>query len=180
MDFYAPHLDTMTILCHGNGPVDLHLKGIGKLQLQPGCKGYSTSTLLYGSSVINNTSMQITGDILSQIDLKSVCCEELGVTVNLKQIPVQIAYRKTTAHLSDLRSASASVSDLMERVNDQEWKNHVLYRNTHSVLLISIVIVTIIYLLFKLYVHTSRRMPICFVRRNVPATPPHMTPKWDT
>jgi hypothetical protein len=75
--------------------------------------------------------MQITGDFLSQNDLKSVCCEELGVTVNLKQIPVQIAYRKTTAHLRDLISASASVSDLMERVNDQEWKNHVLYRNTH-------------------------------------------------
>jgi hypothetical protein len=81
--------------------------------------------------VINNTSMQITGDILSQIDLKSVCCEELGVTINVKQIPVEMAYRKTTAHLSDLRAASASVTDLMEKVNDQEWKNHhVFYRNT--------------------------------------------------
>jgi hypothetical protein len=104
----------MTILCHGNSPVDIHLKGIGKLQIQPGCKGYSTSTLLYRSSVISNTSMQITGDILSQIDLKSVCCEELGVKVSLNQVPVEKAYRKTTAHLGDLRAASASVSDLME------------------------------------------------------------------
>jgi hypothetical protein len=119
--FYAPHPDIMTIFCPSNCPVDIHLKGISKLQVQPGCKGYSASTLLYGSSVISNTSVQITGDILSQIYLKCVCCEEFGVKVNLNQVPVEIAYRKTTAHLGDLRSASASVSDLMERVNEQEW-----------------------------------------------------------
>jgi len=85
---------------------------------------------------------------------------------------VEIAYRKTTAHLDNLRSASASVSDLMERVNEQEWKNnHILYRNTHSVLLTSIVSVILICLLFKLYVHISRWMPTCFGRRNVQATP---------
>ena len=164
--FYAPHPDVMTILCHGNSPVDIHLKGIGKLQLQPGCAG---------SAVVGKTSMQIMGDILSQIELKSVCCEELGVKVNLEQVPVEIAYRKTTAHLDDLRSASVSVSDLMERVNEQEWKNnHVFYRNTHSVLLTSIVSVILIYLLFKLYAHTSRWMPTCFGRKNVQATPTDM------
>jgi hypothetical protein len=29
--FYAPHPDVMTILCPNNRPVDVHLKGIGKL-----------------------------------------------------------------------------------------------------------------------------------------------------
>jgi hypothetical protein len=57
MDFYAPHPDVMTILCHDNNPVDVHLKGLGKLQVHSGCKGYSTSTLLYGSSVVGNTSV---------------------------------------------------------------------------------------------------------------------------
>ena len=88
---------------------------------------------------------------------------------------MEIAYRKTTAHLDDLRSASANVSDLMERVNEQEWKNnHVLYRNTHSVLITLVVSVILIYLLFKLYAHTSRWMPTCFGRKNVQATPTDM------
>jgi len=76
--FYAPHPYVITILCYDHSPVDVHLKGIGKLQVHSGCKGYSTSTLLYGSSVVGNISMQVTGDFLSQIDLKNVCCEELG------------------------------------------------------------------------------------------------------
>ena len=80
--FYAPHPDVITILCYDSHPVDVNLKGIGKLQVHSGCKGYSTSTYLYGSSVVGKTSMQIAGDFLSQSDLKNVCCEELRVKVN--------------------------------------------------------------------------------------------------
>jgi len=68
--YFAPHPHIMTILCHNNNAVDIHLKGVGKLQVYPGCKGYSTSTLLYGSSIIGNTSAQITGDLVTQIDLQ--------------------------------------------------------------------------------------------------------------
>ena len=51
------------ILCHDNNPVDVRLKAIGKLQVHPGCKGYNTTTLLYGSSIVRNTSAQIMGDL---------------------------------------------------------------------------------------------------------------------
>jgi hypothetical protein len=155
MDLFWPHPDIMTILCHNNNPVDVRLKGLGKLQVHPGCKGYSTSTLLHGSSIVGSTSAQITGDLLSQIDLQYACCEELGIKVNFSQLPVEIAYRKTVAHLDDLRYASTKVSDLLEEVNEQEWKNnHVAYRNTHSTLLFFVVSVILIYLLCKLYLHT--------------------------
>ena len=43
---FAPHPDIMTVLCHNSNPVDFRLKGVGKLQVYQGCKGYSTSTLL--------------------------------------------------------------------------------------------------------------------------------------
>ena len=47
---------------------------------------------------------------------------------------MQVAYRKTVTHLDDLRYASRKASDLLEEVNEPEWKNsHVTYRNTHSV-----------------------------------------------
>jgi len=82
----------MTILCHNNKPVDLRLKGVGKLQVYPGCKGYSTSDLLYGSSIVGNTSAQITEHLVSQIDLQYACCQELGVKINFRQLPVEVAY----------------------------------------------------------------------------------------
>jgi len=45
---------------------------------------------------------------------------------------VEVAFRKTVAHLDELRYASRKVSDLLEEVNEQEWKNnHVAYCNTH-------------------------------------------------
>ena len=174
--YFAPHPDIMTILCYDKNPADIHLKGVGKLQVRPGCKGYSTSTLLYGSSVVGNTSAQIMGDLVSQIDLQYACCEELGVKVNFSQLPMEIAYRKTVAHLDDLRYASTSVSELLEEVNEQEWKNnHVTYHNTHSVLLFFVVSVILIYLLYKLYAHTSKRATIWFCRKEALATPRHVS-----
>jgi hypothetical protein len=167
--FYAPHPDVITILCY-NSPVDVRLKGKGKLQVHSGCKGYTTSTLFYGSFV-GNTSMQITGDFLAQIDLKYVCCEELGVKLNFCQTPVWVAYSKTIAHLDDLRSASTRVSDLLDKVNE-EWKNHhVIYRNTDSVLLVLIAGVLLFCSLFKLYTLTPRWIPTCSYRKEAPTTP---------
>ena len=144
-------------MCYDHRPVDVNLKGIGKLRLYPGCKGYSTHTLLYGIYVAGNTSVQVAEDFVSQIDLNHVCCEELKAKVNLCQTPVNIVYTKTTAHLEDLRSASTKVTDLIKRVDEQQWKNHhVTYGNTHSVVLVLIVCVVSIYLLFKLYTFTFR------------------------
>jgi len=101
--------------------------------------------------MVGNTSAQITGDLVSQIDLQYASCEELGVKVNFSQLPVEVAYRKTVAHLDDLRYASRKVSDLLEEVNEQEWKNnHVAYRNTHSVLLYFVTSSIFAYLLYKL------------------------------
>jgi len=168
----------MTILCYNNCPVDVHLKGIGKLQFHPGCKGYSPNTLLYGISVVGDTSMQVAGDFVSQIDINYVCCEELRAKVNLCRMPVDIAYKKTTAHLDDLRSVSTRVSDLLKKVDEQDWKNHhVIYRNTHSILLLVIVGVVSICLLFKLYNFTLWWKHICFRKQEASTTPTEVLPK---
>ena len=166
----------MTILCHDNNPVDVRLKGVGKLQVYPGCKGYSTSSLLYGSSIVGNTSAQITGDLVSQIDLHYACCEELGVKVNFSQLPVEVAYRKTVAHLDDLRYASRKVPDLLEEVNEQEWKNnHVAYHNTHSVLLFFVASVIFAYLLYKMYTCTINRTTNWLCTEKAPVTPTNVS-----
>ena len=153
------------------------MKGIGKLQVHSGCKGYSSNTLLFGSSVVANTSRQITGDILSQIGLKHICCEELSVKVNFCQTPVEVAYKKAIAHLGDLRSASTIVSYLLEKVKEQEWKNHhIIYRNTHSVLLVLIVNVILFCLLFKVNTFTRRWISPCLYRKEARTTPTELSP----
>jgi N-acyl-L-homoserine lactone synthetase len=94
------------------------------------------------------------------------------VKVNFCQTPVEVACKNAIAHLDDLRSASTRVSDLLEKVNEQEWRNnHVIHRNIHSVLLILIVSVVLICLLFKLYTVTRRWMPTCLCRKEAPTTP---------
>ena len=57
--YFAPILDTITILCNNENPVDVSLKGIGKLQVHPGCKGYGTTAILYGNSNVGNVSTQM-------------------------------------------------------------------------------------------------------------------------
>jgi hypothetical protein len=44
--YAALHSDTVTILCDETGPVDTVLLGTGKLRINSGCKGFSTSALL--------------------------------------------------------------------------------------------------------------------------------------
>jgi hypothetical protein len=73
-----------------------------------------------------------------------ICCEELGSKLGIRQKPVTLVYKKTTAHLGDLRAASTRVSDLKDKINEQEWKNrHIVYRNTHSVILILVTIIVL-------------------------------------
>jgi len=84
---------------------------------------------------------------------------------------VEVAYRKSVAHLDDLRNAGRIVSDLLEEVNEQEWKNnHVAYCNTHSVLLFFVASVIFAYLLYKLYTCTHNQTTSWFCREKAPVT----------
>jgi hypothetical protein len=169
--FYAPQVD-VTILCHDNNPLDIRLQGIGKLQLHPGCTGYSPHTLLYGNTAVGNTSLQLEGDFLLQLDLNNVCCEELRAKLNSYQTSIDIAYQKTTSHLEDLRSASTGVSELIRKVDEQHWKNHyVTHHSSYSVLLILVVIVGSIYLTFRLYNFTRGWKPFFWHKQEVITTP---------
>jgi len=85
---------------------------------------------------------------------------------------VELAYRKTVALLDGLRFANKKLSDLLEELNEQEWKdNLVAYRNTHSVLLSYVASVIFAYLLYKLYACTRNRTNIWFCREKAPVTP---------
>jgi hypothetical protein len=58
------------------------------------------------------------------------------VRVNLSRLTLDLPYTRKIAHLDDLKYASKRVSDILEEIKEQDWKNsHIGYRNTHSVLL---------------------------------------------
>jgi hypothetical protein len=87
-------------------------------------------------------------------------------------MPVYIAYQKTTSHLEDLRSANRKVSELIRKVNEQDWKNHyVTHHSTYSVLLLLVVGVGSIYLAFRLYNFTRGWKPSCWHKREAITTP---------
>ena len=99
--YFAPHSDTLTVLCHDDNPVDVCLKGVGKLQVHPGCKGYDNTALLYSDSMVGKISTQIKGDLLSRVTLGYDCCDELGFQINLSHLTMDLTYRKTVFHLND-------------------------------------------------------------------------------
>ena len=108
-------------------------------------------------------------ETVSQIDVKDICCEELGIKLNISQKPFALVYKKTIAHLEDLRDASIRVSDLKDQVNEQEWRDHhITYRNTHSVVLVLVIMNILAHLLFKLYTCIRPWMPTNPCRKETP------------
>ena len=96
----------------------------------------------------------------------------MGFQVNLSKFTIDLSYRKTVAQLYDLKYASKKVSDLVEDMKEQEWRNsHIVYRDTHSVLLFLIVNIVSIYLLYKLYTCTWQWTSIWFCKKEITATP---------
>ena len=102
--------------------------------------------------MVNSSSTIVKGDVLSQVTVQYDCCEEAGVRVNLSQLTLDLPYTGKIAHLDDLKHACKRVSDIVEEIKEQDWKNsHIGYRDTHSVLLTLVISVVSIYLLYKLY-----------------------------
>ena len=80
------------------------------------------------------------------------------------------------SHLDDLKYASKKVSDLLEDVKEQEWRNsHAVYHDTHSVLLFLVLSVVFLYLLYKLYIYARQRAPGWFCTQEVAATPTNVS-----
>lgn len=179
--YFAPHPNTLTIVCPNGKPLDVTVRGTGKLCLYPGCRGYSTAAILYGSVLINNFSTYVQGDLLSQVPAPYTCCEEAGVLVNLSQLTLDWTHTKTVTHLDDLKHASRRVSEILDEVRAQNWKNsHTEYRNTHSILLTLVISIVFIYVLYKLYIWGRSSMIGWLCRREVPPLPTETTQTVET
>jgi hypothetical protein len=107
----------VTVLCDETGPVDTVLQGADKLQINFGCKGFSTSALLQASfTVMSNVSLK--GDLLTQILLQYDCCVELNVKFNLSCLSVDVNFKQTVSHFDGLQCANIKVSELEKKMKE--------------------------------------------------------------
>jgi hypothetical protein len=125
--YYVPKRDSTTILCAGRGPVDVPLKGAGKLAVDPTSKGYSRTALLQPLHAVNVDTSLTKEHRLVQIQLQNACCEELGTRVNMSKVNLNFNFRQTASHADDLWYAGFKVSDLEKHALEHEW------REKHSV-----------------------------------------------
>jgi hypothetical protein len=96
--YAAPH---STLLRYFVTKQDL-LIGADKLQINSGCKGFSTSALLQASfAVMSNVSLK--ADLLKQIPLQYDCCVELNRKFNLSHLSVGVKFKQTVSHFDDLQ-----------------------------------------------------------------------------
>lgn len=138
------------------------VKGVGKITISPGCKGYSVTAVLQANSLIVSNITKGGGSIISRIPLQYDCCEELGVRFNLSHVSLHVTHKRIISHFDDLRYASKKISDLEKDVEEQECRNHHLFSHTSHSILVYIIIAVVLYFLYKLYVcigTRARRVP---------------------
>ena len=156
--YFSPSIDSVTVLCDGKEPADVLLTGVGKLSINSGCKGYSTSALLQTSFTVASNSSVKGGDLLTQVPLRFDCCEELNMRVNLSSIHLDMKFKQIVSHLNDLKYASFKVSDLEKEIQEQEWKNkHISSHMSYSVMVYIIFAIIGMYAFYKLYRYVRNR-----------------------
>jgi hypothetical protein len=70
-------------LCPEKEPLDIVLRGTGKLGIQCGCEGYSLTAMLTTHNNIQVNTSRYGGDLLSKVESNFECCEQLGTSINL-------------------------------------------------------------------------------------------------
>jgi hypothetical protein len=158
--YFAPATESVTILCTDKDPSDVTLTGVGKIALNPGCKGYSSVALLQTNVLLKAKAVK-REDIISRIPFDLDCLEEIGIRFNTSNSPINFEFKHVASHLDDLRHASYKISELEKEINEQEWKNH--QSSTHATystivyIVLSILGIYVIYKLYKLYKYLRER-----------------------
>ena len=149
--YFAPHVDTTTILCRNRQHIDVNLVGVGRLSVLAGCKGYRVSVVLQANSVMISNATLTGGDLLSQAPLQHDCCDELGVAFNLTGISLDISHRHAVPLLDGLRYPSKKISDIEKEIAEQEKLNQQFVKHHACSIAICVIIsIILVYAMYKL------------------------------
>jgi hypothetical protein len=150
--YFTPISDSVTIVCQEQEPVEIKLTGIGKLNIDSGCKGYSLTALLTTTNQVQANYTGRGGDILSEVETKFECCEQLGTSINLTHIELNMKLKPAVTYIEDLRYASYRISELQKLAAEQEWKRkHFEYHNSYSILMYVVISMLTLYGLYRIF-----------------------------
>jgi hypothetical protein len=96
--YCVPSKDSITVLCTGQDPVDIPLKGAGKLSVDFNCKGYSRAALLQPLRFGKANKSSEREHRLVQVKMHNDCCEDLGTRVDLSKLTLNLSFRQTVSH----------------------------------------------------------------------------------
>jgi hypothetical protein len=118
--YHVPRKDNMPILCADQDPVDVPLKGAGRLSVNPTCKGYNRAALLQPLCTTKANNSNTKENHLVQVQLHNECCEKLGTQVNLGKLNLNLNFQQTVSHADDLRYAGINIRDLEKHILEHE------------------------------------------------------------
>jgi hypothetical protein len=149
--YFAPSFDSLTVLCPEKEPLDVILKGTGKVNLKSGCKSYSLTALLNTKSDVHANTSKGGGDLLSKVETQFECCEQFGKSLNLSHITLNMKLKHVINHMNDLKYASYKITELENLAREQEWKrSHYQDQKRYSSLVYIVLAVIGLYGSYKL------------------------------
>ena len=141
----------MTILCAGRDPVDVPLKGDGRLSMELSCKGYNRTVLSQPLRAVNANTSLAKEHGLAQILLHNKCCEKLGTRFNMSKFNLNFNFRQTVSHADDLRYAGIKVRELQKHVLEHEWREkHSVIHHVYSIFLYILIVPVCLYIVVRL------------------------------
>jgi hypothetical protein len=165
-----PTSDSITIVCQEKEPVEIRLTGTGKLNIDSGCKGYSLTALLTTANEIQVNYTGSGGVLLSKVETQFECCEQVGTSINLTHIELDMKLKPMVTHMEDLKYASYRISELKKLAAGQEWKRkHFEYHNTYSILMYVAVSIIILYGVYRFIRSLITRWKNCKILRAITA-----------
>jgi len=149
-DYYTPGVDSMTVLCADRDPIDVPLRGAGKLMLDSTCKGYSKAAMLQPVREIRADGSKSGNNQVIQVKFHNECCEELGTRLKLSTLQLDLNFRETVSHADDLKYVGVKVKDLEKNIHEHEWRNkHSTIHHSYSVALYVIISLFCFYVVYR-------------------------------
>jgi len=129
--YVAPVPESLTVLCKGQKPSDIEIKGNGVLIFLSDCTGHGKNIVITGLTVhsVNNTGK----NTIHPLNLTRDCCEVTVDMLTFGEIKLEIPVKCIATHEEEMRLANHKVDRVQELVSEQEWKvNHTAEKERSS------------------------------------------------
>lgn len=117
----TPKPEIFTILCgESQSPKSLTLEGRGRLQMQPGCKGYSVHSVIFAYATI--TSNATFPDVIPNTPIDLDCCLTASQQTYLEKIKLNLPISNVLSHTDELQVTAHKIEEVNELINDEKWR----------------------------------------------------------